>query len=55
MSVHNKIYKKKFPPEYDHFRGKKIAYREDILLYSSKVQYLTNMGYLALDRVITED
>jgi len=55
MSVNNKIYKNKFPPAYAHFRGKRISYREDILLYSSKIQYLTNMWYLALDRVITED
>lgn len=35
--------------------GKKIPYRNDILFLSSKVQYFVNLGYLALDRVITND
>jgi len=32
-----------------------ISYRDDILSYSSKIQYFANLGFLALDRVITED
>jgi len=53
MLYKNKIYTIKFPDEYVHFQGKKIPFRNDILLYSSKVQYFVNLGYLALDRVIT--
>ena len=53
MLYKNKIYTTKFPDEYAHFQGKKIPFRNDILLYSSKVQYFVNLGYLALDRVIT--
>ena len=51
----NKIYTKKFPKEFEHFFWKKIPYRNDILFLSSKVQYFVNLGYLALDRVITND
>jgi hypothetical protein len=53
MLYKNKIYTTKFPDEYAHFQGRKIPFRNDILLYSSKVQYFVNLGYLALDRVIT--
>lgn len=51
----NKIYKIKFPKRFAHFQGKKIPYRNDILFLSSKVQYFVNIGYLALDRVITNE
>ncbi len=49
------IYKKDFPSEYEKMEGKKISYWNDILSYSSKVQYFTNLWYLALDWVITEE
>lgn len=51
----NKIYKTKFPKKFAHFQNKKIPYRNDILFLSSKVQYFVNLGYLALDRVITNE
>lgn len=50
-----KIYTKHFPEEYATFAYQYLAYRDDILSYSSKIQYFANLGYLALDRVITED
>lgn len=49
-----KIYRTHFPEEFSHFQWKKISYRDDILLYSSKIQYFANLWYLALDRVLTE-
>jgi len=49
----NKIYKTKFPKKFAHFQNKKLPYWNDILFLSSKVQYFVNLGYLALDRVIT--
>ncbi len=49
----NKIYKMKFPKKFAHFQNKKLPYWNDILFLSSKVQYFVNLGYLALDRVIT--
>ncbi|MFA7298382.1 MAG: tyrosine/phenylalanine carboxypeptidase domain-containing protein [Candidatus Absconditabacterales bacterium] len=49
----NKIYKVKFPKKFAHFQNKKLPYWNDILFLSSKVQYFVNLGYLALDRVIT--
>lgn len=51
----NKILTSNFPQEYAHFLGKKIPYRNDILFYSSKVQFFVNLWYLALDRVITDN
>lgn len=55
MSRKNKIYTRKFPKEFAHFYGKQIPYRKDILFLSSKAQYYVNLGYLALDRVITNE
>lgn len=44
-----------FPAPYEWFENKQLPYREDILQYSSKIQYLVNLWYLALDWVITPD
>lgn len=49
----NKIYTQNFPKAFAHYQGKKIPFRDDILFYSSKVQYFVNLGYLALDWVVT--
>ena len=49
-----KIFRNEFPEEFAHFQWKKLSYRDDILLYSSKIQYFANLWYLALDRVLTE-
>ncbi len=51
----NKVYTRKFPKEFEHFFGKEIPYRKDILFLSSKTQYYVNLWYLALDRVITNE
>lgn len=51
----NKIYTNKFPTEFMHYQGKQIPFWNDILFYSSKVQYFVNLGYLALDRVVTKN
>ncbi len=55
MYQNGKIYKKKFPAPYANFLHQYIPYWDDILSYSSKIQYFTNLGFLALDWVITED
>lgn len=44
-----------FPAPYSGFEKKTLPYWDDILSYSSKIQYLVNLWYLALDRVITDD
>lgn len=44
-----------FPAPYEWFENKQLPYWEDILQYSSKIQYLVNLWYLALDWVITPD
>ncbi len=49
----NKIYTQTFPKAFAHYQGKKIPFWDDILFYSSKVQYFVNLGYLALDWVVT--
>ena len=53
--VNHKSYTNKFPEEYKHLKWIKIPYRDDILLWSSKIQYFVNLWYLALDWVITDD
>lgn len=53
--VHRKLYRNKFPSAYAHLKHKKIPFWDELLLLSSKVQYFVNLGYLALDRVITQD
>ncbi len=53
--VNHKSYTKKFPEKYKHLKWLKIPYRDDILLWSSKIQYFVNLWYLALDWVITDD
>ncbi|MFZ2151224.1 MAG: tyrosine/phenylalanine carboxypeptidase domain-containing protein [Candidatus Absconditicoccaceae bacterium] len=55
MLYKKRIRRNKFPTKYKDFWDKKIPYRDDILFLSSKIQYFVNLGYLALDRVITND
>jgi len=55
MFQYGKIHKHDFPGAYKDMEGTKISYRNDILSYSSKIQYFANLGYLALDRVITDE
>ncbi len=54
MLYKGKIFSDKFPAEFSHYQGKQIPFWNDILFHSSKVQYFVNLGYLALDRVITD-
>ncbi len=49
------IFSDSFPGEYKDFFNKKLSFWEDILLFSSQIQYFVNLGYLALDWVITAD
>ena len=44
----------KFPAPYGDFHGRKIPYWNTILTLSSRIQYFTNLGYLALDWVVTD-
>ncbi len=53
--MNHKSYTNKFPSEYKYLKWIKIPYRDDILLWSSKIQYFVNLWYLALDWVITDD
>lgn len=55
MYYKRKIFTNNFPWEFSHFWRKKIQFWDDILLFSSKIQYFVNIWYLALDWVITED
>ena len=43
-----------FPAPYTSYKDLVIPYREDLLEWSSQIQYYVNLGYLALDRVITD-
>ncbi|PID83947.1 hypothetical protein CSB09_03465 [Candidatus Gracilibacteria bacterium] len=51
----NKSYTGFFPKEYEFLQGSSLPYWDNILLFSSQIQYHTNLGYLALDWVITKD
>ncbi len=55
MYVWWKIHQGHFPDKYKSFAHKTIPYWDEILLYSSKIQYFANLWYLALDWVITPD
>jgi hypothetical protein len=49
-----KSYTSEFPPEWQHFKGKTIPYRKEIIQYSANAQYFVNIGYLGMDWVITQ-
>ncbi len=55
VSMKNKkrIHYESFPEEFTSFFHKKINNRDDMLLYSSSIQYFTNIGFIGLDRVLT--
>ncbi len=55
MYYNRKIFTDKFPGWFEQFYKKKLPFWDDILLYSSKIQYFVNIGYLALDWVITDE
>ena len=55
MYYNKKIYTKEFPEEYKHFMWIQILYWDDILLYSSQIQYFTNMWYLWFDWTISKN
>ena len=46
-------YTSEFPSEWKHFKNKKIPYRQEIIQYSANAQYFVNIGYLGMDRVIS--
>ncbi len=43
-----------FPEPYSEFAGRKLPYWNTIMTLSSRIQYFVNLGYLALDWVITD-
>lgn len=49
------VYTEQFPSPYKHFTNTTLPFWDLILRYSSEVQFMTHLGYLALDWVITED
>jgi len=55
MYKDRKIYQKEFPSEYKDFKWKQIPYWDDILLYSSQIQFFTNIWYLGLDWTIAKN
>jgi len=54
MYHNRKIYIKEFPGNYKQFKWRLISYWDDILLYSSQIQYFTNIWYLWLDWTIAQ-
>ncbi|MBS8121842.1 tyrosine/phenylalanine carboxypeptidase domain-containing protein [Candidatus Vampirococcus lugosii] len=55
MYFKKEIFTKSFPGEYADIYNKKVPFWNDILMYSSEIQYFVNLGYLALDWVVTDD
>lgn len=53
MYFKKEIFSKSFPWYFSESYNKKLPFWNDILLYSSKIQYFVNLWYLALDWVIT--
>ncbi|MFA5916879.1 MAG: tyrosine/phenylalanine carboxypeptidase domain-containing protein [Candidatus Gracilibacteria bacterium] len=52
--IAGKVYKNNFPEKYSGLKGFEIPFWDEILYSSSKAQFFVNLGYLALDWVITE-
>lgn len=50
-----RVFKTHFPVGFEHMKGSVIPYWDNILLYSSQIQFYTGLGYLALDWVITKN
>ena len=55
LATDKKIYYGDFPEDYKDFYKFTVPFWEDILLYSSNIQYFVNMGYIGVDRVVTPD
>lgn len=55
LYYNNKRYTNYFPKPFAHLKGTKIEFRNTLLTYSSQIQLYVNLGYLALDWVITDD
>jgi alpha-L-glutamate ligase-like protein len=52
--LNGKIFSENFPLPYDDLEGKKIPHWDSILTHSSKLQSEVDLGYLALDWVISK-
>ena len=55
LPYEGKIYTHSFPEPYSDFFQKMIPDWEKILLFSSRIQGYVDLGYLALDWVVTQD
>lgn len=53
--VDRRYYSTRFPKGYAPYEKRKIPHWNAILLHSSEIQLFTNLGYLALDWVITPE
>lgn len=52
---HKKNYTEEFPDGWNFLKWSKVSFWDNILLYSSQIQFYTGLGYLALDWVITKN
>lgn len=50
-----KIYINQFPKQLENIKWYQMPYWDEILSYSSQIQFYANLGYLALDWVITNE
>jgi len=53
IATKSKIYYDNFPDEFRHLYKFVIPFWDDVLAYSSNIQYFVNMWYIGIDRVIT--
>lgn len=49
------VYHEDFPAPYKSFVDQTLPFWDEILLHSSYIQYFANLGFIALDRVITDE
>ncbi|MDD5769678.1 MAG: DUF1704 domain-containing protein [Candidatus Gracilibacteria bacterium] len=54
LYLDGKVFQKDFPDNYKNLEKFNIPFWDEILLASSKAQFFVNLGYLALDWVITD-
>ena len=44
-----------FPDEYKHFAHYRVPFWQEVLIYSSTIQYFSDLGYMGIDWVLSDD
>ncbi len=44
-----------FPEEYEHLAGYRVPFWQEVLYYSSMIQFFSDLGYFGIDWVLGDD